>query len=308
MSKLFEYFSNDFKDISIDNSINVKYQKLNVETNYFYDVLLEIKQKIQQNTLNSTRFFAFYIPQTRDLFEICKKLLEGLEKWKENANDIEAIGGYSGDITIGKHIHIYSNRIYIYSETLFTTNEISELEEIANNKELFITIRSQDYIENRMKLEKPMAFISHDSRDKDLIARPLSLGLHSRLCFVWFDEFSLKVGDSLRDSIELGIKEAPRCILILTPNFLSNPGWTKKEFNSIFTREMIFNEKIVLPIWFNVTKEDVYNFSPSLADTYALIWPEMNQLSKEVYNKEVEKVISKIHTEITREKIQQISL
>ena len=79
-----------------------------------------------------------------------------------------------------------------------------------------------------MEIEKPMAFISHHSKDKDRIVRPLAIGLNSRLCFVWYDEFSLKVGDSLRESIESGIKDAKKCVLILTPNFLSNPGWTKR--------------------------------------------------------------------------------
>jgi hypothetical protein len=37
---------------------------------------------------------------------------------------------------------------------------------------------------------------------------------------VWYDEFSLKVGDSLRESIEKGIKECKKCILILTQNYL----------------------------------------------------------------------------------------
>ena len=150
-----------------------------------------------------------------------------------------------------------------------------------------------------METQQPLAFISHDSKDKELIAKPLAHGLNSRLCFVWYDEFSLKVGDSLRESIEKGIKEAKKCVLVLTPNFLNNPGWGKKEFNSIFTREMIFDERIVLPIWHNVTKEDVYEYSPSLADTVALIWPNKSDLADAEYSQEVEKLISKIHTAVT---------
>jgi hypothetical protein len=86
---------------------------------------------------------------------------------------------------------------------------------------------------------------------------------------------------------------------VITPNFLTNPGWTKKEFNSIFTREMIFNERIVLPIWFNVTKEEVYEYSPSLADTVALNWPDPSTMPEDNYKQEVEKLLSKLHTAIT---------
>jgi TIR domain len=59
------------------------------------------------------------------------------------------------------------------------------------------------------------------------------------MCPVWYDEFALKIGDNLRDSIERGLKECRKCVLVLSPNFLTNGGWTKKEFDSIFTREIL---------------------------------------------------------------------
>jgi len=300
MAKLIEYFNNDFKELSIDIPINVQYRKQDAKSQEVYDFKIEVKLRIRQGSDNSARLFTFYIPESKDSLFIAQTILNDIEKWKKQADGVETIGGYAGDVTIGNHSIIYSNRIFLYTETQFSSLEIKELEKVANKLGLYITIRSQDYINKRMELEKPMAFISHDSRDKDLIARPLSNGLHSRLCFVWYDEFSLKVGDSLRESIESGIKEAKKCVLILTPNFLSNSGWTRKEFNSIFTREMIFNERIVLPIWHKVNKEDVYDYSPALADTVALIWPDKKSLTEDDYKKEVEKIISKIHTEITK--------
>jgi hypothetical protein len=59
------------------------------------------------------------------------------------------------------------------------------------------------------------------------------------MCLVWYDQFSLRVGDSLRESVEAGLKECHKCILVLTPNFLSNKGWAKHEYSSIFTREIV---------------------------------------------------------------------
>ena len=90
------------------------------------------------------------------------------------------------------------------------------------------------------------------------------------MCPVWYDEYSLKVGDSLRASIEKGIKEAKKCILILSPNFLSNKGWGKAEFDSAFTRELLDEENVILPVWHNVGKRDVYEHSPRLADKVGL--------------------------------------
>jgi len=96
--------------------------------------------------------------------------------------------------------------------------------------------------------------------------------LEERNCPVWYAEFSLRVGDSLRESIERGLKETRKCILILTPNFLKNEGWTKREFNSVFTRELLEKSNVILPVWHEVTQQQVYDYSPSLADKYALYW------------------------------------
>jgi hypothetical protein len=121
-------------------------------------------------------------------------------------------------------------------------------------------------------LKGPAAFISHDSRDKEEIARPLAIELSKRLCPVWFDEFSLKTGDSLRERIEQGLKETAKCIVILSPNFLSNMRWSKVEFNSIFTREIIEEKNVFLPVWHSVTPKDVYEYSPSLANRLGVPW------------------------------------
>ncbi len=124
-------------------------------------------------------------------------------------------------------------------------------------------------------MEKPLAFISHDSRDKEAVAKKIAFGLQRMLCPVWYDEYSLKVGQNLRESIEAGLKECKKCVLVLSPNFISNKGWTKKEFDSIFTREILEEQQLVLPVWFNVTKQQVYEYSPSLLNVKGVVWGEL---------------------------------
>lgn len=48
------------------------------------------------------------------------------------------------------------------------------------------------------------AFISHASEDKESLARPLAEKLRDLGFSIWYDEFQLKVGDSLRRSIDKG--------------------------------------------------------------------------------------------------------
>jgi hypothetical protein len=40
--------------------------------------------------------------------------------------------------------------------------------------------------------------------------------------------------------------------VVLSPNFLSNEGWGKAEFDSVFTREILNKENVILPVWLGV--------------------------------------------------------
>ncbi len=295
MSKLYQYFKNDFKYISLDRKL-----KFGIEHDNGEKEIIEIDEKVPIEYNSSARFFSFYIPASNLAAMFCREVLTKFKEHIDWANGVEMIGGFADDLHIGKHTSVYSSRIYFYTEKPIGTADLQVLAKIAEENNFYCTIRSQDYLKKKMEIDKPLAFISHDSRDKELIAKPLANGLSSRLCSVWYDEYSLNIGDSLRESIEKGIKEVKKCVIVITRNFLNNPGWGKKEFNSIFTREMIFNERIVLPIWYEVTKEEVYDYSPSLADTVALIWPNKENVTEEEYKKSVELLISKVHTAINK--------
>jgi hypothetical protein len=53
---------------------------------------------------------------------------------------------------------------------------------------------------------------------------------------------------------------------------LSNTGWTKAEFDSVSTRQILEGANVVLPVWCGVTKQQVYECSPSLLDRFAAQW------------------------------------
>jgi len=141
-----------------------------------------------------------------------------------------------------------SKRLVIYSETQLSDDEIRTVKDEARKTNHEILFRSTRYVAEKSRLDEPLAFISHDSRDKDEVARKIAIKLQGLMCPVWYDEFSLQVGDNLRESIERGLKRCKRCILVLSPNFLSNNGWTRKEFDSIFTREVLEQKQLVLPV------------------------------------------------------------
>lgn len=111
-------------------------------------------------------------------------------------------------------------------------------------------------------------FISHASEDKDDIVRDLAEALRNSGFEVWYDEFELKIGDSLRKKIDYGLSNANYGIVIVSPSFVKK-NWTEYELNGMVAREMN-GHKVILPIWHKISKDEVLKFSPTLADKLAL--------------------------------------
>jgi hypothetical protein len=113
-------------------------------------------------------------------------------------------------------------------------------------------------------------FISHASEDKDDIARPLAERLRSVGLKIWYDEFSLVPGDSLRESIDRGLGDSRFGVVIFSPNFFAKK-WTQAELNGLFTKEIITSGKTIIPVWHNITQTEVAEHSPILADRVAVL-------------------------------------
>jgi len=111
-------------------------------------------------------------------------------------------------------------------------------------------------------------FISHASEDKDSFVRPLAISLQCLGVTVWYDEFSLHLGDSLSRSIDKGLARSRFGLVIITPHFLQKP-WPEYELRGLVARE-IEEDRVIFPIWHGVTRRQVVDFSPPLADKVAL--------------------------------------
>ena len=111
-------------------------------------------------------------------------------------------------------------------------------------------------------------FISHAHEDKAEVAKPIAEELSSKGVKVWYDEYELKIGDSLRKSIDQGLKGSDFGVVIFSPSFFKK-NWTQYELDSLITLESLYSRKIILPVWHNLSKEDLLNYSPALADKVA---------------------------------------
>lgn len=123
------------------------------------------------------------------------------------------------------------------------------------------------YVDNTDLNKEYDVFISHASEDKDSVVRPLAIALKNKGVNVWYDEFELKIGDSLRRKIDHGLSKSKFGIVVISRSFIKK-GWTNYELDGLMTKA-ISGQQILLPIWHDITKQEVIDYSPSLADKVA---------------------------------------
>lgn len=142
---------------------------------------------------------------------------------------------------------------------------------------------------NRVTTQKQYhVFLSHASEDKKDFVEPFADALIKEGLTVWFDKFELKIGNSLRESIDYGLKNSKYGIVVLSEHFF-NKQWTQKELNGLFAKE-VSGEKVILPLWHKISKNEVLNYSPMIADIKAL---NTSDFTYEELAKEIAKVILK---------------
>ena len=111
-------------------------------------------------------------------------------------------------------------------------------------------------------------FISHASEDKRLVAAPLAHYFSSTGFSVWYDDFSLKVGDSILAGINTGLAESAYGIVILSPSFFKK-SWPQRELAGLMA-QMTGTERRILPVWHEITSAEIIRAAPLLADIKAV--------------------------------------
>jgi len=89
-------------------------------------------------------------------------------------------------------------------------------------------------------------FLSHSHKDK-IFVRKLAKDLSIRGVIVWFDEWEMKIGDSLYDKIGNGIVESGKLIVVLSKNSVES-DWVKEELYPVLQKQNKQKITLVLPI------------------------------------------------------------
>ncbi len=147
-------------------------------------------------------------------------------------------------------------------------------------------------------------FISHASEDKDKFVRPLAVMLKKKGVKVWYDEFTLKIGQSLREKIDEGIRDSRFGLIVLSENFIQK-SWAQKELNGFFAKEIYQDKDIVIPLWLGLNKMQVFNFSPILADKFGLVvtTEEVSSAANSIFDLVKESLFSKENLKLILEKL-----
>jgi hypothetical protein len=78
----------------------------------------------------------------------------------------------------------------------------------------------------------------------------------------------LDVRDSLGTSIDRGLSISDYGVVILSKNFFAK-DWPPQELSALITKQVNLHKRIILPIWHNISEDEIQKYSPILADTVA---------------------------------------
>lgn len=136
-------------------------------------------------------------------------------------------------------------------------------------------------------IEEYDVFVSHAWEDKESFVDEFVKAMEDLNIRVWYDKNEMKWGDSMRAKIDAGLRKSKFGIAVLSPNYIADGKyWTKTELDGLFQMES-FNGKILLPIWHNLTKKQLYDFSPILASKLAMTTATMTPKEIAIKMKEV---------------------
>lgn len=81
--------------------------------------------------------------------------------------------------------------------------------------------------------------------------------------------------------IDNGLLESRYGLVLLSPAFFRKQ-WTQRELDVLTEKEMRNGKKVILPVWHNVSHDDVFQFSPPLADKLAGSTADLTKLVQDI--------------------------
>lgn len=112
-------------------------------------------------------------------------------------------------------------------------------------------------------MEKYSVFVSHSSDDKIEYVDDLVREMRALDISVFYDSDVIGWGDNLKDQIDNGLNTCKLAVIVISPSYFGKE-WTEYEIQSLLIRQNKENDKLILPILYNVSKEELVRHYPLL--------------------------------------------
>lgn len=113
-------------------------------------------------------------------------------------------------------------------------------------------------------------FVSHANDNKQSFVDSLYEGLGRLRIKIWYDTTEIDWGDNLKDAIMKGLEKCRFGIVVLSPEFIGRQ-WTEKELSELLSRQNERQDKVVLPLLYNLTVEQMIEKYPALSSIKARV-------------------------------------
>ena len=120
-------------------------------------------------------------------------------------------------------------------------------------------------------------FISHANADKLDYVDELYLAIRKLGISIFYDSEEISWGDNWKNVILNGTESSEFAIIVISDNFFDRE-WTERELNEFLNRQNTSGQKIILPLLYNITVDDLKAKYPELS--------EIQCITTERYSKE----------------------
>ncbi|MEH7444279.1 TIR domain-containing protein [Bacillus sp. JJ1122] len=200
----------------------------------------------------------------KDLLKYEREMTQIMEQIRKNNEDINKYKGIVEKEQKREYDKILKS---IQSQTGINENYMNSVSDISEKiNQLVEDIKNTASEKELIEFD---VFLSHSSLDKEIFVSELSEKLSEKGLKVFEDVKVFKIGQSQTDMMNMGILNSRFVVVFLSSNFIKS-GWSDYEFKSFLNREINEKRIIILPIWHDISTEDVRRYNPYLVDKFAL--------------------------------------
>lgn len=126
MKSIFDYFSNDFLDSSLDYHIPLRFTGI-VNLNGIDVESFEFQLRVHYNLGSNVKLLCFYLKSHSYVGNLISNIIDNLAYYKARANEVKVTEPSNSEIAIGEVGVMFSDVIYFYTEERLSENLLQEL-------------------------------------------------------------------------------------------------------------------------------------------------------------------------------------